>query len=128
MDRLHAADAKPGPVVRIHTTYTCLVNPIHLFVKLSLPEPQPPPVWQYLQSDMYHKGVGFDRLLFVFGLLLSGEKSSGLIRTINVFTIAHSITLAPAALHFIKVSGSFTEAAIEGSEPHQIPKKYKFHG
>jgi hypothetical protein len=51
-------------------------------------------------------------LLFVFGLLLLVKKRSRLIWTITAFTIAHSITLALETLNIIRVSGSFTEAAI----------------
>jgi hydrogenase/urease accessory protein HupE len=93
-------------------SFTYLVKPIQPFVKLSLSKPQPPPVWQYIQLGMYHIWSGFDHLLFVLGLLLLVKKRSRLIWTITAFTIAHSITLALATLHIIKVSGSFTEAAI----------------
>ena len=93
-------------------SFTYLVKPIQPFVKLILSKPQPPPVWQYIQLGVYHIWSGFDHLLFVLGLLLLVKKRSRLIWTITAFTIAHSITLALATLHIIKVSGSFTEAAI----------------
>lgn len=94
------------------TSFTYLIKPIQPFVKLNLSKPQPPPVWQYIQLGMYHIWYGIDHLLFVLGLLLLVKKRSRLIWTITAFTIAHSITLALATLHIIKVSGSFTEAAI----------------
>lgn len=93
-------------------TFTYLVKPIQPFLKLSLSKPQPPPVWQYIQLGVYHIWSGFDHLLFVLGLLLLVRKRSKLIWTITAFTIAHSITLALATLQIIKVSSSFTEAAI----------------
>src|SRR5678810_1432679 len=71
-----------------------------------------PPVWQYIQLGINHIWSGFDHLLFVLGLLLLVKKRSRLIWTITAFTVAHSITLALATLHIIKVSASFTEAAI----------------
>ena len=92
--------------------FTYLIKPIQPFLKLSLSKPQPPPVWQYMQLGIYHIWSGFDHLLFVLGLLLLVKKRSRLIWTITAFTIAHSITLALATLHIIKVSGAFTEAAI----------------
>jgi hydrogenase/urease accessory protein HupE len=61
---------------------------------------------------IHHIWLGFDHLLFVLGLLLLVKKRSTLIWTITAFTIAHSITLALATLHIIKVSATFTEAAI----------------
>ena len=93
-------------------SFTYLIKPIQPFVKLHLSKPQPPPVWQYIQLGMYHIWSGFDHLLFVLGLLLLVKKRSKLIWTITAFTIAHSITLALATLHIIKVSSAFTEAAI----------------
>ena len=95
-----------------NVSFTYLIKPIRPFVKLSLTIPQPPPVWQYIQLGIYHIWSGFDHLLFVLGLLLLVTKRSTLIWTITAFTIAHSITLALATFHIIKVSSSFTEAAI----------------
>ena len=93
-------------------SFTYLVKPVQPFVTLNVSKPQPPPVWQYIQLGMYHIWSGFDHLLFVLGLLLLVKKRSRLIWTITAFTIAHSITLALATLHIIKVSSAFTEAAI----------------
>ena len=93
-------------------SFTYLIKPIQPFVKLNLSKPQSPPVWQYIHLGIYHIWSGFDHLLFVLGLLLLVKKRSRLIWTITAFTIAHSITLALATLHFINVSASFTEAAI----------------
>jgi hypothetical protein len=93
-------------------SFTYLIKPIQPFVKLHLSKPQPPPVWQFIQLGIYHIWSGYDHLLFVLGLLLLVKKRSWLIWTITAFTIAHSITLALATLHIIKVSSSFTEAAI----------------
>jgi HupE / UreJ protein len=93
-------------------SYTYLIKPIQPFVKLNLSVAQPPPVWQYIQLGIYHIWLGFDHLLFVLGLLFLVKKRSRLIWTITAFTIAHSITLALATLHIIKVPGVFTEAAI----------------
>jgi hypothetical protein len=93
-------------------SFTYLVKPVQPFVQLSLSKPQPPPVWQYIQLGIYHIWSGYDHLLFVLGLMLLVKKRSKLIWTITTFTIAHSITLALATLHIIKVSSAFTEAAI----------------
>lgn len=99
-------------VILPQNSFTYLVKPIHPFVKLNIKKRQPPPVWQYIQLGIYHIWTGFDHLLFVFGLLLLVRKRSLLIWTITAFTIAHSITLALATLHIVKVSSAFTEAAI----------------
>ena len=99
-------------VILPNNSFTYLVKPIHPYVKLNITKPQPPPVWQYIQLGIYHIWTGIDHLLFVFGLLLLVGKRSLLIWTITAFTIAHSITLALAILHIVKVSSAFTEAAI----------------
>ncbi|HEV8508540.1 MAG TPA: HupE/UreJ family protein [Chitinophagaceae bacterium] len=99
-------------VILPQNSFTYLVKPIHPLVTLNIEKPQPPPVWQYIQLGIYHIWTGFDHLLFVFGLLLLVRKRSLLIWTITAFTIAHSITLALATMHIVKVSSAFTEAAI----------------
>ncbi len=99
-------------IILLQSSFTYLVKPIHPFVKLDITKPQPPPVWQYIQLGVYHIWTGVDHLLFVFGLLLLVRKRSRLIWTITAFTIAHSITLALATLHIVKVSSAFAEAAI----------------
>jgi hydrogenase/urease accessory protein HupE len=99
-------------IILPQSSFTYLVKPIRPFVKLNISKPQPPPVWQYIQLGIYHIWTGVDHLLFVFGLLLLVRKRSLLIWTITAFTIAHSITLALATLHIVKVSSAFTEAAI----------------
>jgi len=93
-------------------SFTYLVKPLQPYVQLRLSKPQPPPVWQYIQLGVLHIWSGYDHLLFVLGLILLVKKRSKLIWTISAFTIAHSITLALATLHIIKVSTAFTEAAI----------------
>jgi hydrogenase/urease accessory protein HupE len=93
-------------------SFTYLIKPVQPYVQLSLSKPQPPPVWQYIQLGIYHIWSGYDHLLFVLGLVLLVKKRSKLVWTITAFTIAHSITLALATLHIIKVSAAFTEAAI----------------
>jgi hydrogenase/urease accessory protein HupE len=95
-----------------NVSFTYLIKPIQPFIQLSLLNPPPPPVWQYIQLGIDHIWSGFDHLLFVLGLILLVKKRSRLFWTITAFTIAHSITLALATLHIIKVSGAFTEAAI----------------
>ena len=93
-------------------SFTYLVKPIQPFVKLDLSKPQALPVLQYLQLGIHHIWSGFDHLLFVLGLLLLVKNRGSLFWTITAFTVAHSVTLALATLHIIKVSGAFTEAAI----------------
>jgi hydrogenase/urease accessory protein HupE len=66
----------------------------------------------YLLLGIEHILGGFDHLLFVLGLLLIVRSTSLLIKTITAFTIAHSVTLAMAALGFVHVPQSPVESVI----------------
>jgi hypothetical protein len=54
----------------------------------------------YLRLGIEHILLGVDHLLFVLGLLLIVPKRWMLLKTITVFTIAHSLTLAVATLGY----------------------------
>ncbi|MET0164766.1 MAG: HupE/UreJ family protein [Vicinamibacterales bacterium] len=55
---------------------------------------------------------GYDHLLFVLALLLIVRNTRVLVWTITAFTVAHSMTLALAALGLVHVPGPPVEAAI----------------
>jgi len=69
-------------------------------------------VGSYLALGIEHILGGFDHLLFVLGLLLIVRSTMLLIKTITSFTLAHSVTLALAALGFVHVPQSPVEAVI----------------
>lgn len=66
----------------------------------------------YLVLGIAHILGGFDHLLFVLGLLLIVRSTMLLIKTITSFTLAHSVTLAMAALGFVRVPQTPVEAVI----------------
>ena len=66
----------------------------------------------YLILGIEHILGGFDHLLFVLGLLLIVRSTMLLIKTITSFTLAHSVTLALAALGFVYVPQAPVEAVI----------------
>lgn len=66
----------------------------------------------YLWLGVEHIWAGIDHLLFVFGLLLLVKNKRSLLKTITAFTIAHSITLALAALGFVHLPPAPVEAII----------------
>ena len=68
--------------------------------------------WTYLVLGVEHILFGIDHLLFVLALLLIVEGTRKLIATITAFTLAHSVTLAAAALGFVHVPGPPVEAII----------------
>ena len=70
------------------------------------------PVRTYLGLGIEHILFGIDHLLFVLGLLLLVDSKRRLLKTITAFTVAHSITLALAALGIVHVPQSAVEAVI----------------
>jgi hydrogenase/urease accessory protein HupE len=66
----------------------------------------------YLGLGVEHILGGFDHLLFVLGLLLIVRSTRLLVKTITAFTLAHSVTLAMAALGFVHVPQTPVEAVI----------------
>lgn len=69
-------------------------------------------LWQYLQLGVRHIAGGYDHLLFVACLLLLALNLRRLLLAITGFTLAHSITLALAALDVWRVPVVPTEAVI----------------
>ena len=59
-----------------------------------------------------HILTGYDHLLFLLALILRGGNLWSLFKIITAFTIAHSITLALAALNIVMLPERFVEATI----------------
>jgi hydrogenase/urease accessory protein HupE len=59
-----------------------------------------------------HILIGFDHLLFLLALVLRGGNAWSLLKIVTAFTIAHSITLALAALNIIVLPSRLVEGAI----------------
>lgn len=66
----------------------------------------------YLRHGFEHILLGYDHLLFVFALMLIVNSTRVLLLTITAFTIAHSITLALAALKLVTLPAAPVESAI----------------
>ena len=66
----------------------------------------------YFRLGVDHILSGFDHLLFVFALILLIHDRWMLLKTITTFTVAHSITLAGAALGLFSLPQKPVEAAI----------------
>jgi len=69
-------------------------------------------VGTYLTLGIEHILTGFDHLSFVLGLVLLVRGRAMLFKTITAFTIAHSITLAAAALGYVNVSAPVIESLV----------------
>ena len=66
----------------------------------------------YFNMGVFHILSGIDHLLFVLALLLIVVDYKKLLKTITAFTLAHSVTLALAALGMVNVPQAPTEAII----------------
>lgn len=66
----------------------------------------------YFLLGVEHILIGFDHLLFVLALMLLIRDRWMLLATITAFTLAHSITLAGAALGYLSLPQKPVEAAI----------------
>jgi hydrogenase/urease accessory protein HupE len=69
-------------------------------------------VCTYTVLGIEHILTGFDHLLFVLALLLLVQGTRRLVVTITAFTVAHSLTLASAALGWLHVPEPPVEAVI----------------
>lgn len=69
-------------------------------------------LWQYLQLGVQHIAKGYDHLLFIGCLVLLALDLRRLLLAITGFTLAHSITLALAALELWRIPVVPTEAVI----------------
>jgi hypothetical protein len=59
-----------------------------------------------------HILTGFDHLMFVLGLLLLIGPNWRLVKAVTAFTVAHSLTLALAALGFVHFPSAIIEALV----------------
>lgn len=70
------------------------------------------PVVAFLTLGIQHILTGFDHLSFVLCLVLLVSGRLNLLKTITAFTIAHSITLAAAALGYVHISPLLIESLV----------------
>ena len=94
------------------TTMTTVANPAKPYAQLRGERSWYVTAGEYVGLGFHHIMSGFDHLLFVLGLMLIVNGRRLLIKTITAFTVAHSITLALAALGLANVPRPPLEAAI----------------
>jgi hypothetical protein len=68
--------------------------------------------WSMLKLGVEHILTGADHLIFLLGVILVGGRLRSLIGVVSAFTLAHSITLALAALSVFTPSPRLVEPAI----------------
>jgi hydrogenase/urease accessory protein HupE len=73
------------------------------------------PFWGFLKLGVEHILTGYDHLLFLFGLLVACRRFSTAAKIITCFTLAHSLTLALAALGVVSLPARLVEPLIAAS-------------
>jgi HupE / UreJ protein len=81
----------------------------------ALGTPRLPSFGSYLLLGIEHIAGGIDHLLFLLGLLVVCRRIRSVAAIVTCFTIAHSITLALAALHWVTLSSRVVEPLIAAS-------------
>jgi hydrogenase/urease accessory protein HupE len=93
-------------------SWTTIARPLAPWIEVTAAQSK----WQvadsFLLEGIRHILYGADHLLFVLGLLLIVRNGWTLVKTITAFTVAHSITLATAALGYAQVPAPPVEVAI----------------
>jgi hypothetical protein len=70
---------------------------------------------KFLKLGIKHILEGYDHLLFLAGLLIATRQVKSMLLIVTCFTVAHSITLALAALDIVVIPGHIVEPLIAAS-------------
>jgi len=91
---------------------SCILNASHPLMQIPATRGMSLSLPGYLQLGINHIWSGPDHLLYILGLILLISSLRSLVTTITAFTLAHSITLACAALGLIHLRPAPVEAVI----------------
>ena len=69
-------------------------------------------VVRFIREGVHHIFIGPDHILFIVGLMLCGGRVRRLLQIVTGFTLAHSVTLALAALGLVTPPARLIESAI----------------
>lgn len=92
--------------------HTLLAGPEEIAAVIPMRETSAGVADQYLRLGVGHILSGFDHLLFLTCLLFIARTTRRMVVVVSGFTLAHSVTLALAALNLVQVAGPPMEAAI----------------
>jgi hydrogenase/urease accessory protein HupE len=105
-------DALVRVAIRGHDPVQTILRPDQPSMVLKLAPPPGLHIPAYLRLGVEHILTGIDHLSFVLGLILLVGLRWRLIKAITAFTVAHSITLAAAALGLVHVRSALVEALV----------------
>ncbi|PZE20521.1 HupE/UreJ family protein [Paenibacillus xerothermodurans] len=67
---------------------------------------------RFIQLGFHHIMIGLDHILFVVALVLTSKSVRDVLKTVTIFTLAHSVTLGLTALNIISVPSETVEPLI----------------
>jgi hydrogenase/urease accessory protein HupE len=76
---------------------------------------RPVSFWAFLKLGVEHILTGYDHLLFLLGLLVACRRFKSMALIVTCFTVAHSVTLALAALDLVNLPAGVVEPLIAAS-------------
>ncbi len=76
------------------------------------PPPMSETVLEFLGLGVDHIFTGYDHILFLLALIVIGGRLLDLVKVVTAFTLAHSVTLALAALEVVTLSAKLVEPVI----------------
>lgn len=118
-------------VFRDGSKLTFLIKPEHPAVVISRGAHAGQKVSGYFLLGLQHIASGYDHLAYLLGLVLLIGNLSTLVKTITAFTVAHSITLACAALELVALRPAAVEAVIALSIAYvaaELVRKFRDQG
>lgn len=92
--------------------FDAIIHPEKPSLRLEFARHDGLPIPAYLALGVEHILTGADHLAFVLGLLLLIGVRWQLLKAITAFTVAHSLTLALAALQIVQVPSAIVEALV----------------
>jgi hypothetical protein len=112
-----APETTPAVPAIIAAPATVSIPPINIAPAITGANASPSPnatlgFWDFWELGIKHILTGYDHLLFLCGLLVVCRKVGPMLAIITCFTLAHSLTLALAALDLVQISPRLTEPLI----------------
>jgi len=105
----------PAPANETVVTTAATNPPPEKITAATGPTKTSPTFGEFLRLGIEHILTGYDHLLFLTALLLGCRRLKTMLAVITGFTLAHSLTLALAALNVVSISSRIVEPAIAAS-------------
>ena len=110
------SDAEPAALLDARHQSWDLAAVSSVAIASAAPPPTEGASWvSFVLLGVEHILTGYDHLCFLFALLLVATRLRGVLAVVTTFTVAHSLTLAAAALGIVSLPSSVVEPLIAAS-------------